>query len=193
MQLTDENFEKEILNSSKPVLVDFFATWCGPCSVLQPILEKISEDLEGKFILAKANIDEVPVTSQKLGINVIPTIILFKNGKNVSGFSGLRPEGIIKEWLENMLAEDSEKLIKEYEGYAKSRGFKLNPDKEITARIIKGLLGNEKKHGKRFCPCRRVTGNEEEDLKNVCPCAYHLEEIEKNGHCLCQLFVNQRE
>ncbi len=188
-ELTDENFEKEILNSSKPVLVDFFATWCAPCSVLQPILEKISEDLEGKFILAKVNIDEVPAIAQKFGINVIPTIILFKNGKNVSGFSGLKPEGIIKEWLENMLAEDSEKLIKEYAGYAKSCGFKLNPDKEIVARIIKGLLENEKKHGKRYCPCRRVTGQEVEDSKNVCPCAYHLEEIEKNGHCLCGLFV----
>ncbi len=189
MNLTDENFEKEILNSSKPVLVDFFATWCTPCSVLQPILEKISEDLAGKFILAKVNIDEVPAIAQKFGINVIPTIILFKNGKNVSGFSGLKPEGIIKEWLENMLAEDSEKLIKEYAEYSKSRGFKLNPDKEIVARIIKGLLENEKKHGKRYCPCRRVTGNEKEDSKNVCPCAYHLEEIEKNGRCLCGLFV----
>jgi ferredoxin-thioredoxin reductase catalytic subunit len=51
------------------------------------------------------------------------------------------------------------------------------------------LLENEKKHGKRYCPCRRVTENEEEDLKNVCPCVYHLEEIEKNGHCLCGLFI----
>lgn len=82
-----------------------------------------------------------------------------------------------------------EKLKKWYVGYAEKNGFKLNPDEEIVRRLIRGLLENEKKHGKRYCPCRRVTGNPEADAKIVCPCYYHREELEKNGCCLCGLFV----
>ncbi len=199
IKLTDENFEKEIQNIDKPVLVDFFAPWCAPCSVLAPILEKLAEDSEGKFILTKVNLDEIPQTSQKFGIDRIPTVILFKKGKAISGFVGLRPEEFIKEWLENMLnknenpnvsvQEKIEKLIKEFAGYAEQKGFKLSPNKEVVEKIVKGLLENEKKYGKRYCPCRRITGNPEEDSKNICPCIYHLEELAKNGHCLCGLFV----
>mgnify|MGYP001606919627 CR=1 FL=1 len=199
IKLTDENFEKEIQNIDKPVLVDFFAPWCAPCSVLAPILEKLAEDSEGKFILTKVNLDEIPQTSQKFGIDRIPTVILFKKGKAISGFVGLRPEKFIKEWLENMLNENEnpnvsvqekiEKLVKEIAGYAEQKGFKLSPNKEVVEKIVKGLLENEKKYGKRYCPCRRITGNPEEDSKNICPCIYHLEELAKNGHCLCGLFV----
>lgn len=82
-----------------------------------------------------------------------------------------------------------EKLIRKYQEYAKENGFSLNPDKEAVKRIVKGLLENEKKHGAKYCPCRRVTGNSEEDKKNICPCVYHKEEIEKDGRCLCGLFV----
>ena len=80
------------------------------------------------------------------------------------------------------------KLVKELERYAKANGFRLNPDAKIAEGTIKGLLENEKKHGKRYCPCRRVTGNKEEDKKIICPCIYHKKEIETQGHCLCQLF-----
>ena len=67
--------------------------------------------------------------------------------------------------------------------------LRLNPDKKIVERVINGLLTNEKKYGKKYCPCRRVSGNIEEDEKNVCPCAFHKKEIEKDGHCFCNLFV----
>jgi len=191
-ELTDENFETEIKNAKIPVLVDFFADWCSPCFVLSPILEKIAEAYKGKFILVKINLDKVPLTAQKFGIDRIPAIILFKNGEAIGSFVGLRPEPIIKEWLEKMLNEDSsteiKKILREYEDYANKNGLKLNPNSEVVERIIKGLLENEKKYGKRYCPCRRVTGIVENDKKNICPCAYHLEEIKKNGHCLCGLF-----
>lgn len=82
-----------------------------------------------------------------------------------------------------------EKLIKELEEYAKKSGLKLNPDKKVVRRIIKGLLENEKKYGARYCPCRKVSGNPAEDKLKICPCHWHLQEIEKNGHCLCGLFV----
>jgi thioredoxin len=200
MELTDQNFEAKIKNSEKPVLVDFFAEWCQPCFVLGPILEKIAKDLEDKIILAKVNLDSVPLIAQKFGIDRIPTVILFKKGNPVSGFVGLYPEPLIKEWLEKNLGGENEedkkaidqkveRLIKEYEDYAKEKGIKLNPNREVVERIVKGLLSNEEKYGKRYCPCRRVSGNQVEDAKNICPCTYHLQELEKFGHCLCGLFV----
>jgi len=105
--LTDENFEKEV-NSNGPdgsplVLVDFFATWCEPCSLLAPTLEKVAEQFKGKVVLMKANIDDAPVNAQKYGVEKIPAIVLFKSGKPINGFVGLLPENAIKEWLENIL------------------------------------------------------------------------------------------
>jgi len=103
LNLTDENFEEEIKKSDKPVLVDFFATWCGPCEVLGPIIEKVVEDFGGKIELFKANVDNFPIISSKFGIDRIPMVILFKNGKPVDSFIGLMPEPAIKTWLENAL------------------------------------------------------------------------------------------
>jgi len=101
-KLTDENFEKELEGSDKPVLVDFFATWCDPCSILAPILERVADEFKDKITLLKANLDDVPLISQKLGIQQIPTVILFKKGKVESGFIGLRREEDIRKWLESM-------------------------------------------------------------------------------------------
>ena len=103
---TDEKFEKEIKATDKLILVDFFATWCGPCQVLGPILEKLSEEFKGKIVFMKADVDNVPLASQKFGVEKIPTVVLLKEGKIVSGFVGLIPENKIKEWLENILKEN---------------------------------------------------------------------------------------
>ena len=202
--LTDENFEKEINATDKFILVDFFATWCDPCSMLAPILEKIEKDFNGRFLLMKTNLDGAPLTAQKFNVDSIPNVILFKNGKPISGFVGLRPESAIKDWLEEMLKKNSDQkapdaladnkdkideLEKEYSEYAKTNGFQLNPDKTVARRVINGLLENEKKNGKKYCPCRRVTGNQEEDAKKVCPCFWHKDEIKKDGHCLCRLYT----
>jgi len=196
INLTDENFEKEISNSDKLVLVDFFATWCEPCSMLAPILEKVAEDLKEKIILLKANLDDIPKTAGKYGVEKIPTVILFKSGKPISGFVGLSSEQSIKEWLKNVLKEegivseqDIVSTIERYDNYAKSNRFRLNPDTKIVERVVKGLFENQKKYGKKYCPCRRVSGDEAEDAKKICPCAFHKDEIEKDGHCFCNLFV----
>mgnify|MGYP001573901931 CR=1 FL=1 len=88
--------------------------------------------------------------------------------------------------------ENIEELIKKYSEYAKNNGFQLNPDKKIVERVINGLLMNEKKYGKKYCPCRRVPQpNEppEEAAKKVCPCFWHKDEIKKDGHCFCNLYV----
>ncbi len=192
INLTDDNFEKEILSFQKPVLVDFWAVWCGPCSVLGSILEKLSEEYKDRIIFAKANIDESPLISQKFNIDRIPNVVLFKYGKVLGGFVGVQPEEAIKGWLERFLKGgdgESDKLVGEYEEYAAKGGFKLNPDRKIVEGVVKSLLDREKKFGEKYCPCRRITGDKEEDKKIVCPCIYHKEEIEKQGFCLCRLFT----
>ncbi len=195
LELTDQNFEKTIQNSQKPVLVDFWTSWCNPCSVLSPILERIEKEYNDKIILAKVNLDAAPLTAQKFKIEQIPTVILFKYGMPISGFVGVKPEPVIKEWLGksqeiiNKVMEKVNEIIKNYQEHAKKNGFRLNPDRKIVEKLVMGLLANEKKYGVRYCPCRRVTGNSEEDQGKICPCRWHKEEIEKEGHCSCVLFV----
>ena len=84
-----------------------------------------------------------------------------------------------------------DKIRKEYEKYAEDNGFRLNSDQEAVKRLVKGLLANEKKHGARYCPCRRVTGDIKEDKQKICPCQWHREEIKKDGHCYCGLFFKK--
>ena len=198
IELTDQNFNETIQNTNRPVLVDFWAFWCSPCLVLGPILEKLVNEYREKLILAKVNLDTAPLAAQKYGIEQIPTVILFKEGKPISGFVGVRPEPQIREWLEENLrkheageSEEERLLIKKYEEYAETNGFKLNPNREVVERIIRGLLENEKKYGQKYCPCRRISENSEEDKPKICPCSWHREEIEKNGRCLCGLFVKE--
>ena len=190
--LTDENFEKEINATDKLVLVDFYADWCGPCKTLGPILEKIAEEMKDSLVLLKANVDNTPQNAGKFGVEKIPTIVLFKGGKVISGFVGLVPEQAIKEWIKNASENPTtniDEIIERYDNYAKSNGFRLNPNRKVVEGIVNGLLANEKKHGKRYCPCRRVTGNAEEDSKIICPCIFHKDELEKDGHCFCNLYV----
>ncbi len=85
--------------------------------------------------------------------------------------------------------KEEKKLLEEYKDYAARNGFRLNPNKAIVEGTLKRLLENEKKFGERYCPCRRITHNKEEDKKIICPCIYHKEEIKKQGHCHCMLFV----
>ena len=201
INLTDENFIKEVQKTDKMALVDFYATWCEPCSLIAPVLEKLEKEFEEKIVLLKANVDNVPFFAQKYQVSTIPMVVLFKNSQPISGFMGFKPEPIIKEWLEKMIKdnmssessedkqENREEMIKYYSEYAEKNGFHLNPERQSLERIIKGLSENEKKYGRKYCPCRRITGNQEEDSKKICPCFYHKEEISKDGRCLCGLFV----
>lgn len=85
--------------------------------------------------------------------------------------------------------EQIEQMKQMYSKYAESQGFRLNPDNAIVEGVCKGLLANQRKHGARYCPCRLVTKDKEEDKKIICPCIYHKNEIKKDGHCHCGLFV----
>jgi len=88
--LTDANFEKEVIVSDMPVLVDFWAVWCGPCQIQGPILEEVAKAMEGKAKIGKVNVDENSQVSQKFGIMSIPTIMIFKNGTVVKQFIGVQ-------------------------------------------------------------------------------------------------------
>jgi thioredoxin 1 len=103
MILDDQNFESELQKSQKPIVVDFWAEWCGPCQMLGPIMEKVAEEYKDKIDFGKVNVDAAPLASQKYEIAQIPTVMLFKAGKPVSAFIGARPEDFIKSWLNENL------------------------------------------------------------------------------------------
>ena len=81
VQLTDSDFEEKVLKSAEPVLVDYWAEWCGPCKMIAPVLEEIAAEYAGKLTVAKLNIDDNPTTPQRFGVRGIPTLMLFKNGE----------------------------------------------------------------------------------------------------------------
>lgn len=97
--LTEATFENEVIKSDVPVLVDFWATWCGPCRMLAPIIEEIANEYEGKAKVCKVNVDEQPALAAKYGIMSIPTLILFKNGEVAEKTVGLKTKDQIKEIL----------------------------------------------------------------------------------------------
>jgi len=106
INLTDQNFEQFIQSAKNFILVDFWAEWCMPCFVLGPILEKVAEEYSGRITLIKVNLDVAPRISREYGIEQIPTVVLFKNGKPISKFVGVRPEPIIREFLNEMLKDN---------------------------------------------------------------------------------------
>ena len=101
--VTDSSFADDVLNAGGPVLVDFWAEWCGPCKMIGPSLEEISDELAGKVTIAKINIDENPDAPAKYGVRGIPTMILFKDGAPAATKVGAAPKSALKGWLESEL------------------------------------------------------------------------------------------
>jgi len=102
-KITDDSFDADVVNSDKPVLVDFWAEWCGPCKQIAPALDELSEELGGKLTIAKLNIDENPGTPSKYGVRGIPTLILFKDGQVAATKIGALPKNKLQEWIESVL------------------------------------------------------------------------------------------
>ncbi len=99
VKVTDESFEADVLKSGKPVLVDFWAEWCGPCKQIAPALEQIAEELAGQVTIAKVDIDSSPTTPARYGVRGIPTMMLFRDGQMASMKVGAMPKSKILEWL----------------------------------------------------------------------------------------------
>lgn len=99
VEITDQSFQETVLNSDKPVLVDFWAAWCGPCRMLGPIIEEVANDFEGKAIVGKVDVDNNQQISVDYGIRNIPTVLIFKNGEVVDKIVGVAPKEVIAEKL----------------------------------------------------------------------------------------------
>ncbi len=101
--ISDDSFEADVLKADGPVLVDFWAEWCGPCKMIGPSLEEIADELSGKVTIAKLNIDDHPDAPAKYGVRGIPTMLLFKDGEVVANKVGAAPKSALKTWIEGAL------------------------------------------------------------------------------------------
>jgi len=100
VKVTDASFPQDVLNSSEPVVVDFWAEWCGPCRMIGPALEEISNEMAGKVKIAKLNVDENPQVASQFGIRSIPALMMFKNGQVVAQKIGAAPKGDLAKWIQ---------------------------------------------------------------------------------------------
>jgi len=103
LEFTDSNFDELVLKSDKPVLVDFWAEWCGPCRMVGPIVEELSNDYDGKAVIGKVNVDENQDVAAKYGIRNIPTLLVFKNGEIVDKQVGVAPKNVLAGKLDGVM------------------------------------------------------------------------------------------
>jgi thioredoxin 1 len=103
IKVTDATFQKDVLSSTMPVVVDFWAEWCGPCRMIAPHLDAIATELAGKVTIAKVNIDENPEIASQVGIRSIPTMMVFKGGKHINTKVGAGSKGDIQKWIEGSI------------------------------------------------------------------------------------------
>ncbi len=105
LELNDSNFEAEVVQSKQPVLVDFWAPWCGPCRSMAPIIEELSTEYQGKVKIAKINVDQNQELARRFGVMSIPTLVMFKNGQNIGQTVGLTPKALLAKKLDALIED----------------------------------------------------------------------------------------
>ena len=103
IKITEQNFDTEVLQSAMPVVVDFWADWCGPCKMLSPVIESLADQYKGKVLVGKVNVDEEGELAMRYGVMNIPTVILFKNGREIDRKVGVMPAGAFTQVLDSNL------------------------------------------------------------------------------------------